>query len=502
MRDQMKGRTWKGASNETASKVRQFLLAKGATEDTELKGASEVWRLRYEGSVFTYYESGSLYSSGGQSDKLAEVYERISDLVGQKLERPERLVLIGLDETGKGEVLGHSVLCVVKISRDVLSLIDKVLSTVDTKKRKSFAYWNSLFRELEVFKDRGTTYEIETIPPWDVDRYNVNKIMDVVYQRILSRILRGVEPEDCRIILDDYGIGRNLDEYLSMLVRAGAEVRVESRADEKYVEVRTAAVIAKWRQQLNMSKINEKFSLPGAPVGSGNAGDPATIKWLREWKRTGKEWPWFVKTSFSTVRELDGLKGKVQKADPPIRHELLSPDSRRLFREGRLSTSSLTIVCPSCGHNLHACKLTLAHTGELAGRCVSCNEVIRGLEATLRYYCGIVIPDSSVIIAGVISKDLDHKGFFDGFTILFHPLVRKETDTPGGKKELERIGDFSAMGRVAFRVIGGKEDVDKVEDDLILIESARDNDAILVTCDKGMYGNAVSQGVFCLTMKM
>jgi hypothetical protein len=53
MRDRMKGRTWKGVSNETASKVRQFFLAKGAAEDTELKGASEVWRLRYEGSVFT-----------------------------------------------------------------------------------------------------------------------------------------------------------------------------------------------------------------------------------------------------------------------------------------------------------------------------------------------------------------------------------------------------------------------------------------------------------------
>jgi ribonuclease HII len=81
-----------------------------------------------------------------------------------------------------------------------------------------------------------------------------------------------------------------------MLERAGAEVRVESRADEKYVEVRVAAVIAKWRQQLNMNKINEKFSLPDAPVGSGNAGDPVTSKRLHEWKRTGNEWPWFVKS--------------------------------------------------------------------------------------------------------------------------------------------------------------------------------------------------------------
>ena len=106
-----------------------------------------------------------------------------------------------------------------------------------------------------------------------------------------------------------------------------------------------------------------------------------------------------------------------------------------------------------------------------------------------------------MLIAGAISKDLNRKGFFEGFTVLFHPLVRKETDTPGGKRELEQIGDFAAMGRIAFRTIEGREDIEKEKHDLELIESAKKNDAILVTFDRGMYGNAVSQSVFCLTMK-
>jgi len=497
----MKGRTEKAVPEAVAAKIKEFLLSKGAAEDAELKGRSELWRLRYEGSVFTYYKTGSLYFSGGENDKLDQVYARISELLGRKLEEPEKSVLIGLDETGKGEVLGHSVLCVVRITKDILKRLDQVLSTVDTKKRKSFAYWDSLGREMDKFRNRGMVYEIETIPPWDVDRYNVNKIMDVVYQRLLSRVLLGVNPLECRVILDDYGTGKNLSEYFSMLHKAGAEVRVESKADEHYVEVRAAAATAKWRQQMNMRKLNEKFSLPDAPIGSGNAGDPVTLKWLHEWKKSGKEWPWIVKTSFSTVRTIDGLKGRARKSDPPIRHELLSTDSRKSFREGCLSTSSLTIVCPGCGVNASACKLTPETNGELVGRCVNCDEIIRDLSTTLRYYCGFVLPDSSVLIAGSISRDLERKGFFAGFTLLFHPLVRKETDTPGGKKELERLGDFSAMGRIVFHTVEGKEDIDKAQHDLALIANAKNNDAILVTFDRGMYGNAVSQGVFCLTMK-
>ncbi len=78
----MKGRTWKGVSNAAAGQIKELLLSEGSTEDTELKGVSEVWRLRYEGSVFSYYASGAIYCSGGPSDKLVTMYERISELAG------------------------------------------------------------------------------------------------------------------------------------------------------------------------------------------------------------------------------------------------------------------------------------------------------------------------------------------------------------------------------------------------------------------------------------
>lgn len=497
----MKGRTWKATSVEALGPLREFLLKLGGIEDKDLKSSHELWRIRYAGSVFTAYRSGSIYCNGGDAPELPFLYEQISNMLGQQLEVPAREILIGLDETGKGEVLGHSALAAVRITSSSIPALDKILGSIDTKTRKQFGFWDQVIKELDQLRGVGLEYEVETIPPWDVDRYNINKIQDVVYQRLLGRLLRGASPNSVRVVIDDYGIGMNLGAFLQSLHKAGAEVRVEARADERYVEVRAAAVVSKWRRELAMKRINERFSLENTPVGSGNAGDQLTKAWLDRWKATGQPWPWFVKTSYSTIRELDGRSGRAVKEDPPIRHELLSPDSTRSFREGKLSTASLAIVCPSCGTIGTAAKLTPEGNGELVGRCVSCQEIILDLDTTLRYYSGFLVPDASVILAGTVSKDLDRRGFFGGFTFLLHPVVRAETDTPGGKAELAKLGDFAAMGRIALNGVSGTVPSDRELRDPAVIECARSQDAILLTRDRGMYGNAVAERVFCLTLK-
>jgi ribonuclease HII len=497
----MRGRTWRKGTAEGLAGVRELLLKHGATEDKGLKNPYELWRVRIEDTVFTGYRTGSIYCNGGKIPELPFLYQEISKLLDQVLEVPGSNALIGLDETGKGEVLGHAALAAVRIDAGVLRRVEAIVGSIDTKKRKEFAFWDKIIKELDGMRGHGLEFEVETIPPWDVDRFNMNRIQDVVYQRLLGRILRGVDSGICRIIVDDYGVGKNLGDYLGFLHKAGAAVTVQAKADENYTEVRAAAIVAKWRRELAMKRINEKFSFPDTPVGSGNAGDPLTVAWLARWKSTNQPWPWFVKTSFSTIRKLDGKTGRAYKEDPPIRHELLSEDSARSFREGTLSTASLTVVCPSCGSLSAACKLTPEPTGELVGRCVGCNEIIWDLDTTLRYYCGSIIPDADVIIAGVISKDLDRKGFFGGFGFLLHPVVRKETDTPGGKSELARLGDFAAMGRIGLDAISGLLAKESFDRDTIVIEAAKLNDSILLTRDKGMYGNAVAAKVFCLTMR-
>lgn len=370
----MKSKTWKNVPEEKAERVKAILIANGGVEDKNIKGVGEKWRVRSEKSVFTYYDKGTLFCNKVSIEDI----EKISNIVGEKIEPIEKCFLIGLDETGKGELLGHCVLSGVLFPSDLLKEIDYTLGSSDTKKRRTIQYWNGLFLELDRLKRRGLIFLIEKIPPWHVDKYNVNKIMDVVYQRILSQLMREVEPKDCRIVLDDYGIGSNLSKYLDFLESQGAEIKVEIKADEKYTEARLASVIAKREKEKVMEVINKSYTINGCSVGSGNAGDTITLKWIEKWKETRKPWPWFVKQSFKTI-------GKpVKKIDPPIRHDLLSQDSKILFDEGKLSIESLNVVCPECGKVLKSCKITPSGDGRIIGRCPNeeCNKTINRMRQT------------------------------------------------------------------------------------------------------------------------
>jgi len=498
----MKARTWRGASTEGLAAVKALLSQVGASEDSNIKSSHEAWRLRLGGSVFTAYKKGTVFCNGGDAPELEFLYGKIAEALGQVRDVPSAQFLIGLDETGKGEVLGHSALAAVRVRQSSLANLDSAVSTIDTKSRKGFAFWDGALRDIDALRGRGVEYLVETVPPWDVDRYNINKILDVVYQRLLTRILAGIDAGQTRIVIDDYGVGRNLEDYLEALQAAGAEVRVETKADTRYPEVRAASIVAKWRRELAMKGIGERYLLPNHPVGSGNAGDPTTKSWLTAWKATGQAWPWFVKRSFRTIREIDGRGQALPKEDPPIRHELLSPESSDRFREGRLSTSSLSIVCPSCGVVSSGAKLTPAPDGRgLTGRCIGCGEVIRDLETTLRYYCGLVLPDTSVIVAGTLSKDLDQRGFFGGFTIILPTVVGRESDAPGGRSELAKLADFAAMGRISMVAVESSVAGTSAERDSVVIRCAKDTDSILVTRDGGMYGSAAAHHVFCLTFK-
>ncbi len=60
----MKNKTWKNLSPDTAELVRQLLLREGGVQDESTTGHSEAWRIRLESSVFTCYNTGTLYFSG------------------------------------------------------------------------------------------------------------------------------------------------------------------------------------------------------------------------------------------------------------------------------------------------------------------------------------------------------------------------------------------------------------------------------------------------------
>jgi len=499
------GRKWEIPDEglEKVEEIKKWLLEHEGKE-IEVKQTYEKWRIKYYDATITYYESQkkrTIYITPSDYDEVLKLHEFIDTLLGSQFVIPDKDYLIGLDEVGKGEVIGHVFLVGVLFPKSIYSDLEKILGVENTKVRRESSYWEDVFRKIDYFKSKGLCFICETIPPWDFDKYNINALMDITYQRILNNFAQKVSLVETKIVIDDYGIGPRLESFLNSLKNAGAKIIVENKADEKYLESRIASLIAKFYQIKSLEAIQSdpKFKIEGVEIGSGNAGDIKTLDWLKKWWELNKSWPWFVKTSFKTIAEIE-RKEKIKKSLPPLNDTLLSSEFREKFYSGKLNIDSLAVNCSKCGSVMHSIKLVF--TNEiLIAKCINCKTPIEGINSVLRYYCGRVLPDANVILRGLLSKDLGKGKFFENFTILISNVVKGETDTPGGKKEWERLSKFASIGRIKLEeVFYSTENIpqDNLKRDEIIIETALKNNAILITADNSMKAFAQAKKLFVI----
>ena len=319
----MAGRTWKDVESSAVGQIRNYLLDGGGIED-QTKSQYELWRVKISGAAITAYTKGTIYSTPSNFSSLAlhEIWEHIDLIAGSPFAAPESDFVIGLDEAGKGEVFGNIVLAAVIIPKAIYKEIELMLGPADTKKKHTFDFWEDVLEKLNRYKGKGFSFAIEKISPAQIAANNINRVMDATYRELLSGFLQKVAIDRCRIVLDDYGTGPQLKQFLNSLKEQGAEVVVTTKADDTYLETKAASLVAKRFQQLTLKQIREdpQFVVDGATIGSGNAGDSKTINWLNEWYQTGNQWPWFVKTSFKTVRKIEN-KPAVIKEDTPLFNE-------------------------------------------------------------------------------------------------------------------------------------------------------------------------------------
>lgn len=300
-------RKWKVRDRALGARVKAWLLVHGGAEE-KVTGAYELWRLRQGDATWTYYTTGTLFVTETSHEAVAESERQVDGLVGGRFVAPSREFLIGLDETGKGEIFGPVVLAGVVVPRGLFQAIEELIGVADTKASRPARYWETLFARIEALRAERLDWTIRRIEPEEFDRVSINRLLDRDYGRIVEELASRVEMKRARVVLDDYGAGHALVEQLRRLGAAGAEMVKTTKADDRYLECRMASFVAKREQQraLETIRADARYRLEGRELGSGNAGDAKTLGWLRAWKDTGREWPAFVKRSFRTVREIDG----------------------------------------------------------------------------------------------------------------------------------------------------------------------------------------------------
>lgn len=250
------------------------------------KNEYELARFRSINGTLVIYKTGKLVLSHFGLDRVEDFLISLG-----KDQEKEYDILIGVDETGKGELFGGIIVCGVIIESSKRE-IEKEISSFNTKNKTNFERYEELLNNLKAL---GVKFIIKEIQPAEILPKKTNKILLKTYISIIEELKLSIpHNKSSRVVLDDFGMTHKDKEFIKGIY-SFSKVIIEHKADDNYLECKTASLISKYYRERFIQKINKEYSIDGIQPGSGNLSDPNTKEWLRRWVALEGTIPPFVK---------------------------------------------------------------------------------------------------------------------------------------------------------------------------------------------------------------
>jgi ribonuclease HII len=202
------------------------------------------------------------------------------------------LRILGIDEAGRGPVLGPlvvaGVLCEDQEDLRALGVRDSKLLAPERR--------TALAAEIE----KVATSRVRRITAAELDASMAGESLNRVEAHAFADVIRELAPDEvivdaCDPNEDRFGahILRDLGYDLPMLA--------EHKADENYPVVSAASIVAKVARDADVHRIAREL---GQHVGSGYAHDPDTRAFLKEWVAVHGEMPPHTRLGWKTSQDL------------------------------------------------------------------------------------------------------------------------------------------------------------------------------------------------------
>lgn len=231
-------------------------------------------------------------------------------------------MLIGVDEAGRGPIIGPMVVAAAAVDDDAGLRREHVRDS----KKYSTAARDRAFAWLK----ETVCYSTVILTAEDIDRMRRTKTLNAIeveaFASVLMGLYRRLSPElhdmrdmlgTCHIYVDSCDVnekrfGSDLADALCQMVKTStgeADIRAmildrivsTHRADTLFPVVSAASVIAKGTREEKMERIREEI---GTDAGSGYPSDPATRKFLEGYLRDHGRFPPHTRLSWETARKL------------------------------------------------------------------------------------------------------------------------------------------------------------------------------------------------------
>lgn len=202
-------------------------------------------------------------------------------------------MLAGVDEAGRGPVLGPLVVASVLVADDapLRQLGVKDSKKLSPEKREAMA---------PLIRDVCARVETVVIHADELNRRMPRENLNKIEVKAFAELLRRLQPQSavldaCDVKADRFG------QEVGARVGFPCTILSEHEADARHPVVAAASVIAKVERDRLMRDIAERYG----DCGSGYASDPLTKRFLADWVERRGKLPAFARLHWETAKRLD-----------------------------------------------------------------------------------------------------------------------------------------------------------------------------------------------------
>ena len=231
---------------------------------------------------------------------------------------------IGIDEAGRGPVIGPMIIAAVLTKEKIIKELKKI-GVKDSKKITP--------KKRELLKkiiEEKTKYNIKVeFKPKEIDealnseKMNLNKLeakgTATLINKIIEYLIKQKKQETIkkikRITIDlpsnnEQKYLEEIKEFLKketkkILEENKIKIHLEHKADEKYIEVSAASIIAKVERDKKIEEIKKNIK---KDIGSGYPSDPKTKKFLEKHSKEEKK---YIRKTWSSYTKIYGETKKI-----------------------------------------------------------------------------------------------------------------------------------------------------------------------------------------------
>jgi ribonuclease HII len=217
------------------------------------------------------------------------------------------MLVSGVDEAGRGPVIGPLVIAGVSIDENELPKLVE-LGVKDSKllspqRREALA---SQIKELALI------HHTVWLSPAEIDRvveskrrlHKLNRLEAQAMAKVITILKPDIVYVDASDILPD-----RFAEHIAENLPFSPKIVCEHKADATYPIVSAASIIAKVERDREISRLQKKHG----NMGCGYPSDPNTIKFLENWIRKFGDYPDFVRKSWKTAKRVKSKADARQK---------------------------------------------------------------------------------------------------------------------------------------------------------------------------------------------